>query len=622
MKKKIFLLAIVLFLVVGFVPQPAEAETGSRITTYVVPAITDVEILPTSSISSDYISNEISIVAALGEYEPASFVIRANTNEAITSLAVISSDLTGESGFIPSHNVDIRVVKSWYQAGVEAMDIIHKTFTPELLLKDDSLVKVENGENYLKLTSGEYIWISDPVINPEFRAVIPIEDLPVQDSSVLLPVNIPAETNKQFWVTVKVPDDALAGIYAGKIELRTGAELMGEIQLTLEVLPIELAEPYLTYGLYYRGMLGTTGSISSEDKTEAQYRAELQNMLEHGITNHTLISIYADGKVLPLQIKNEVFGTVPLYYYGLTANIQQGEELEDLLSTTRNIIDDSAPYVSEVYIYGRGEVGVDKTVAQRATWEAVRVKGAKIWIAGHPNLGIPEAVGDILDLFVVAAPDAREATAMHSYGHQIFSYANPQVGKEKPETYRRNYGLLLWQRDFDGAFDYAYQDGFGNIWNDFDNSIYRDHVFAYPTIDGVIDTIEWEGWREAVDDIRYLTTLLNLIKEAKANSEDTSAADNWLADLKNSDLATKDLDAVRSKMIGYIIYFVGGTPSDTTPPALTSITHSPIKLEIGDLNNDNTMGKRNKILIMIGVSIVVAIAISIGLKLLIKNEHV
>lgn len=130
----------------------------------------------------------------------------------------------------------------------------------------------------------------------------------------------------------------------------------------------------------------------------------------------------------------------------------------------------------------------------------------------------------------------------------------PKCGVEEPETYRRNYGLLLWQKDYDGAMDWAYQGGFGSIWNDFDNPNWRDHVFAYPTIDGVIDTIQWEGWREGVNDIRYLTTLLDLIEEAKVNGKDTSYAESWLNDLKSSDLTQENLDVVCSEMIDHIRY--------------------------------------------------------------------
>ncbi|GAG19546.1 unnamed protein product, partial [marine sediment metagenome] len=122
---------------------------------------------------------------------------------------------------------------------------------------------------------------------------------------------------------------------------------------------------------------------------------------------------------------------------------------------------------------------------------------------------------------------------------------------------------------------YTYQDSYDDIWNDFDCWV-RDHVFAYPTMDGVIDTVQWEGWREGVDDIRYLTTLLDLIEEAKGEGKDTSSAESWLADLKDADLTTKDLDTVRSEMIGYILSLLGGDPSDITPPVITSVAASDI----------------------------------------------
>ncbi|MCP4607494.1 MAG: hypothetical protein GY845_02095, partial [Planctomycetes bacterium] len=59
---------------------PRIAQAAGEATIYVVPTITDDKILPTSSISSGYISNQISIAASPSEFEPASFVVRANQN--------------------------------------------------------------------------------------------------------------------------------------------------------------------------------------------------------------------------------------------------------------------------------------------------------------------------------------------------------------------------------------------------------------------------------------------------------------------------------------------------------------------------------------------------------------
>ena len=62
-------------------------------------------------------------------------------------------------------------------------------------------------------------------------------------------------------------------------------------------------------------------------------------------------------------------------------------------------------------------------------------------------------------------------------------------------------------------------------------------------------------FRGKVTDVRYLTTLLNAIEEAKANGKDASFAESWLADLKSSDLTTKNLDNVRSEMIEHVLSF-------------------------------------------------------------------
>jgi hypothetical protein len=99
---------------------------------------------------------------------------------------------------------------------------------------------------------------------------------------------------------------------------------------------------------------------------------------------------------------------------------------------------------------------------------------------------------------------------------------------------------------------YHYQHGFGHVWNDFDDPTYRDHVFAYPTFDGVIDTLQWEGFREGIDDVRYLTTLVQRIEQAKtdpAKQRLAKEAEQWVATI---DVAA-DLDGLRGKTVEWIL---------------------------------------------------------------------
>jgi hypothetical protein len=115
-------------------------------------------------------------------------------------------------------------------------------------------------------------------------------------------------------------------------------------------------------------------------------------------------------------------------------------------------------------------------------------------------------------------PTRASIASLQSGGTRVFLYSQPQIGIEDPAVYRLNYGLNAWAFGFDGVMNYAYQHALGSIWNDFDHPQFRDHVFAYPTSDGVVDTIAWEGFREGVDDVRYLSTLLELSRHSPGKS--------------------------------------------------------------------------------------------------------
>jgi hypothetical protein len=578
MKTKIFVLLLVTFVLFAGFSGRIQAADESDMTIYVVPAISDERILPTSTIPDSYISNEISVVACPGEYEPASFVIHALDD--IASLEVEATDLEGESDFIPSDNIDIRVVKCWYQAGdpLEAWKGWGKLLTPELLLKDDSLVNVENGENYLKLTTGEYLWISDPTPATDPQGTRTIEEIPVKDSPTLQPVNIPNGTNKQFWVTVKIPEGTPAGTYTGTITISstTGVELT--LQLAVEVLPIKLEEPHLIYSIYYLGRLDgewPQGSIGDFWKSEEQLRAELQDMFDHGVKNPSCCQHYYEPDMTRyFSARNDIgMGGQPIYLNGgiYPSGYQPIDEVQQYMTFLANY------GYTEVYFYGEDEVAGQALLDQRESWQAIRNAGGKMFASCHGDAF--DLVGNMLDLAVYEGPpSAEEAGKWYGESHQIFCYSNPQAGVERPESYRRNFGLLLWQADYDGAMNFAYQWTRGNIWNDFDNEEYRDHVFAYPTINGVIDTIQWEGWREGVDDIRYLTTLLKLVEEVKG-SKDTSAAENWLAALKSSDLTEQNLDVVRSQMIDHILSLQNEPQNQ--PPVLNSIGNKTV-FEVSD----------------------------------------
>ncbi len=546
--------------------------------------ITDYRILPfTEKIENSVQGEAVSLTAAPDSYEPASFVIRSG-DIYLKDLRIELSDLKAETGkrtgqpqlVFPKEDIDIKAVKCWYQAGSAGSGISqHKesrVLIPELLLNDDSLVKVDlqKKENYLKLSfpaREKYVWISDP--KDVKKPVIPRADqFPVKDSPRLLPLDIPPRTNKQFWLTVHVPKGTSPGTYGGTIDILSANGFRKSLTLKLRILPFRLLPPYYASSIFYRARIDPIfdpsgkGTISSEYKTEQQFRAELKDLYDHGVTNPLVYEGFNKevfAKVL--QIREEAgMGGQPLYYVGLgrngTGNPSTQADLETLREKVRAIVDLCRSYgIPEVYFFGIDEATGQTLSSQRRAWDAVHEAGGKVFSTGFRKTNF-EAMGDIQDVLISAyAPSADEAKKWHSKGHQIWSYANPQGGVEAPQLYRRNFGLLLWRNGYDGAATYAYQNSYGNIWNDFDHPVHRDIAFAYPTVDGVIDTVEWEGYREGVTDVRYVTTLMDRIEKAKKSGDKrrqelAAEASRYLDGLE---IINGDLLKIRTGITDYIL---------------------------------------------------------------------
>ena len=323
------------------------------------------------------------------------------------------------------------------------------------------------------------------------------------------------------------------------------------MNFSVTVLPFDLEPSPLEYAIYYRGVVNSSPfiGIDSENKTPAQYAIELQNMKDHGVSYPTMYQGYDQMLETALSLRNQTgLPNDHIYILGLgTGNSTS----QPALSTLKNEVIQWKNTLSQygyrdVYFYGKDEVSGDVLLSERPAWEAVHQTGAKVFAAVANNLNAVDFVGDLLDVAILAnGLNPMQAAEWHSKGNKIFSYANPQVGIENPEIYRRNYGFALWNAGYNGTMNYAYQHGFGpSIWNDYDDPVdhYRDHVFAYPTSDGVIDTIQWEGWREGVDDTRYVATLLKKEGSTSAKALITDSLS------KGDDMAT-----IREKVIDQIL---------------------------------------------------------------------
>lgn len=495
--------------------------------------------------------------ATPGEYEPASFVMRARG--AIEDIELRHTALRSDrdANEIPPEAIELFVVKCWYQASDRTEFKSRGRFlVPELLLKDDALVEVDHRAKVHRIR------VRHQFLTRYVETIRQGQSIPpgaqIRDADELQPFDLDADENKQIWLSVHVPAGTPAGTYSGTIEISARGVDPILVPVELRVLPFELDDPRLQIGLYYRGQT-RSGRIPDRHnvwKPQEQYELELRDMYEHGIRYPTLHYWASEDRTWE-RIRHDLetrarigFPLDPTYFIGVYPGTIPDRGLAPQLRQRIGVWVDRFAETgrTEIYFYGKDEAKGDALREQRLAWETVRETGARMFVAGNEELA--ESAADVLDVAVVSHDlDPAIPAAFHRHGNRVFSYANPQVGLEDPDRYRRNYGLRLWRAGYDGAMTYAYNDSTGDPWNDFDGSAnHRDLMFTYPAEGRLIGTVQWEGYREGVDDLRYLATLEKRIASL-ANPRTRAVLEAWVDDLD----VERPMSEVRGEIVEMIL---------------------------------------------------------------------
>lgn len=542
-------------------------------------------------------ANTVKIRATPGEFEPISLFLMAKVS--LSNVKIQWTSLSSASGTIPAAALDFRIAKVWYQNGTSVIGT-GKLLTQELLVKNDNLIKVDETAKtnsiLVKRSDGTafYANIGSP------SAVFP-SGVTIKDSDILQPFSIPAGKNRQIWATLRIPDTQAPGKYTGRITISDAVGVLKTINLEVEVLPFKLDPSVLDYAIYYHGFTDDNNYLkypfTSGNKSSRQLQIELQDMKEHGISYPTFYQTVVNADK-DLQIRNALGfpRDKAIVLKLITDGAFTDYGITDLKSKVTSWKNKLLQYgYSNLFVHGIDEATGYRLTGQRKAWDAVHSLGAKVITSGYYKTF--DDMGDLLDIGVIQPqPIQEQAEKYHLKGKKIYNYHNPQAGEENPETYRKNYGFILWKSGYDGSMVYAYQRNYGHIWNDFDIESnqphpYRDHNFTYPVTDGIISTVQWEGFREGVDDVRYLSTLLNRIKKLKAAGKDVTALQQFV----NSIDPNLDADFLRDEIISRIL----GTATiamgkEYEEKSNANLNNMPEKYELGQ-NYPNPFNPMTKI---------------------------
>lgn len=524
-------------------------------------------------------ASPVRILATPGEFEGASFLVFPFGD--LDNVVFRVEPLKCGSETIAAEAMDLKVVKVWYQQGTAwcgfHADQLCPMPTPELLLHDETLVRVDHKRraNYLRCEYEPgrtgYRWISFTPSECGFSKRAGTSFICnnwIKDAPALQPVALQKHAFKQFVATLHVPKAAKAGLYAGAVIAERDGRMLCRIPFEVRVLPFALPLPktfrdperdFLACAYVYRSLA-------------LDYPGIGRNFAEHNVRNPHLDvpTSETDAKRLVATLRetglNDKVLSKALPYAGWALSYPPKETDKHYLDYLHSYRTMTNAFVrlrreagedAELIAFGCDEADAAGIRRERFNWQSYQQFGAKVFATTHfhkyllfcldfANVPVQPSLPrkELVDSWHAANPDMR-----------IAWYADPHSGPENPAFARRLYGWNTWRNDYDAFYQYI---AFNNYWTEFwcaRESNLRGLVLCYPQCNGVIDTLQWEGLREGVDDIRYGTLLRQLAFRAKASQDvDTvyagRAAATWVAQV---DHARSSLSALRYEMVARIL---------------------------------------------------------------------
>lgn len=441
----------------------------------------------------------LTLFATPGEREPATFALHAL--EPLHGVRVTPGALTGP-GNIPAENIEVHLIHSWPQRYKmnprDAWGVM-----PELLYEPDR--------------SGE-VWVA-------------------------------TGSNAQWWLTVRVPDDAPAGDYTGTVTISRGDGADQSLPVALTVYPFELDWPRpMHWGIYYYPGQTVGPRVVDLDSLTEYTRRDLQDLRDHGLNGFAfsllrgmastdasaapVIDVETDPVTVNLGYVqwvidriNEVGGFEgPLPLYIRSAWMPDREDRERIIQQAARVIEDERIRRGwpELLYYAWDEPFREPEISEAAEpYRALsEVEGIRTYCTVSDEAGIK--LDPWLDVRCHATslgcgyqwPEVYDA-AMES-GDEYWWYSN--CTREFPAVMRFKAGFHHWKSRATGQTYWNYRSYSGSPFCDFDGGP-GDYITSYPGADGPIRSIQWECHREGIKDAKYAWTLELMVNEAEQSDD-------------------------------------------------------------------------------------------------------
>ncbi len=494
---------------------------------FVVPKYWEDEIDPAARPDSEQVGRALSAFASPGEYEPVNFVLYACDD--LEDVAIEIGDLKSGNAVLPAESLDVRLVLRRLMRDLYTVAPHKSTVVSRFLLPYSTLA-------------------------------------------------IPAGTFREYHIIANVPEDAAAGKYKGTIRIAPKNQLAFELPIAIEVLPIRLGPPGdKGYGVYYR-FPPADGDWSGVETELADIRRYGGNMLkanlgiEYEIVDEQIEPSFTNlRRGLDLLRRHGFHGPMPVHtgcehiarllkYNAVTDYDDEPARARFFAAAKRAMqgladLDDEYPEFELLPTHMDEVFGRDRLDRYIRLTEAVRqLPDLRVYITMHndPKRDVSEMMrrcdpfvdvrcynGHCMDNYIRAGHTFDDLKReLDTAGDEAWLYHNIRGAFFPAEWTRLVNGFYLWISPLRIHVPWMYYSFKGSPFDATDGPHLRGGDFAYAVPDPndpqrMIPTRHWEGFREGIDDIRYLSTLEALV-ERHASTPEAREASIWLKDLRKS----------------------------------------------------------------------------------------
>jgi len=342
---------------------------------------------------------------------------------------------------------------------------------------------------------------------------------------------VKAGPTREWWITVKIPEDAKPGLYKGTIEFVPANSAAASVPVEIEVLPIKLASPK-NFNMWFF------------DDPNIRNDNFVKSLKEHGVYGYDIglrnLQVSAEGidfkgfeEDADLALNKGLNGSFLIYAQPLSHAIADAlktklhspvfvSEGRKMIERFNKQVKDKYGEKVEIFYFGIDEPGNSEERRRELT---PLIK----WLKTIEGVTVVETLNgpDIYKLYAQYT-DVNWSYALWPELDRAFLAGNGKrlslnvwIDSGSILHARLEPGLFPWKNNYSALKMWSFNSASGDPLNDLDGGD-PDWCLTGPCendTEDIMPSVNYEAMRKGIDDRRYVVTLEQLIEKAKSNPE-------------------------------------------------------------------------------------------------------